>query len=688
MSRRLVTLALLPLVTSCGAPQSHAPTSELASESSASPSPSPRTSSSSAPPSLAGAREAFRSDDYRFTLELPATWQPVPPEQTTRLHRDTRTAFATPDGNFIGSVVVSPMPRSITFEAAADRWASSLRGDQGRVVGVDRTRFNDHDAVRARIEMSVSGSPIRIDAMVFLRDRHLVAVQTARTAAASVEPEAFFGAYHELPGALTTRDVDIPITNAEGAGWRIHDRRYEDFAGGLVIEIPAGWSFLDRWSTRDMGADLDVVMRADDDDLYAIVNAEHVPANAQTRWRTVLAAQTAEHFPTASDRPTDTIPFDGAAAEASVHRVGDRELLLANTCHADDCATVGVQYRASHFEAARARMARSFPSMRWMTNAERAAGRRAMPGAVGDLDIVAMDDSFRAGRYTDYAHGIRLVLPESGAWNVQLGHEAKQTNPNLQFAATERHSDMRLALIVESVPDGTSDEVLHRQARDRLHAAPLTGRPRERRIGALHLLESDVESVGDAHISYRIATVVRGTIAVRVEIAGLAENFAANRRMLDTVVRSIEVTPGPIDRARREGERYIADQLGYAVHIPADWTHEQSPLGDGLFADRWAHGERSVFVFAQGPADRPDGVRGGSLLLEILRTLDPTTPAESAWQDGTLAGHPARVATWSVEGRGIRAWRTSSDRTGYIVFATDEPAGSADAVARTFELLR
>ena len=694
LAHRFTSLCLASLAASaCGASQSQTTaTSELATnaESAASPRPSsPPPSSSSPPPAspFANAPEVARSEAYRFALNLPREWLALTPEQLLRIHRDARVGYSSPDGTFIGAVVASPLERNATFQAAADRWATALRGDGARVVGVERTRFGDHDAVHARIEMQSGGSPVLVDAMVFARDRHLVAVQAMHTAGAAYNPEAFFAAYRDIPGALTTADVDVAITTAEGPGWRVHDRRFEDFVAGLVAELPEGWSFLDRWSTRDLGTDVGIAMKADGADHYAFVTSEHVPAAAQTRWRAAIQAESAARYPAASGRPPESIAFDTTPLSADVLSAGERELLLAATCRGDTCVTVGMQWAASEATAAHERLAHGAPRFRWMTPAERAAGARHMPGATHDVHLVGVDESLHAGRYTDYAHGVRFTLPERGVWNVQWGREATQSAEHLQFMASDLTTDVRLALAVETVAAGTTDAAFHATMREHLHA-PVESHPRERRIGAVHVLESDIASLGEARVTYRAITAVRGTTAVRFEVAGIDENMQAARRLVDEIMRSFDVAPGPIDRGHRDGDRYVADQLGYSIRIPADWTHEGSPFGDGLYADRWSHGEKAVFVFAQGPSDRPDGARGEGLLMETLRTLDPATPAESAWQASTSSGHPARIASWSDGAHAVRALRVARDRTGYLVFATDDPPGSGDAVARSFEFVR
>ena len=618
---------------------------------------------------------------YRFSLVIPDGWERVDDDQLLQLHLDAVAAIRSTRSAAILSIEVTPLWAGDNSDSVMTEWARMLNVRQLRPGARSMETYSGEQAMAFSAECTLNDIPLAIEARVFARGQHLYGVHVIQAPDAGVDAAAMLANFRLEAGEATRDDLDVRVTSDSGPGWRIDGRTLWDVGRATVVEIPEGWSFIDRWSTRALTHEENVGFASNTSSSLIALNGVPVdPRDIPALDRMADASFEARAGTNASSAPPATLTVEGHDYPIRAGVRDGVDFRLARACVGTVCYLVQAT-RLEHDRDDVTAVLRQQPSfLRAMTPAERVTWRTRVPSS-NDAHLVSDSGTFRGGHFVDVFNGVRLELPTRVEWNI-VPAPVHDGGGFTAFALT-----LPIAVKFDAVTGRTSTDAAAHQAALAPFPNATTLSHTTRRAGAVTIQVSTlrVPSAGGTAV---VATAVRGDLVVRITVMGLEHGVETNLAVVRGIVDSLTIARGPIEPIRTVRGRRINDQAGYSLALPESWRREAGAQSmANQFSDRWFDGAHEILVRVHGPGRGPDATRGPGAMIRWVNWSDPAAPHAEQWSSTTLNGAAASTANWTAaDGTAMRAWHVVADRTGYVIVVQDRPEDVARA--QTFRIER
>lgn len=563
-----------------------------------------------------------------------------------------------------------------------------------------------------------AGRPQRVDVTVILRDTFLyrIIVQgspEALTPEVGDEVRRLFSTLPEVPRTRAPR-VPQPVPDQRGVDWVLEGGTYVNTSLGLAARALEGWRLLVGLEAESLDASALIGLERADAKAYVFVDANLAPSLAAGPYLRLVLGRIESALPLRDRWEKEIESIDGPRHRAGgiAEDIGFSYVIEARTLG-------GLVVKQIHWSLASApggpgAEGAPLDAIRIATDEEleRAAARLGEawpdPDHPFDASFVRPECALRDGRLTAFDLGLRLHLPEGGAWRVFTEHELI-SEPS-QLAVLESSLAGVTVVLAASDPLGGQvglRETLQMRLADLEEATDIlkSGPAGNVRIGGRDGLRTRIRTSGSPEwetLDLALVPLLDGTRVLTVKVIGPDETVKAARPAVAKLLSGLELRARPLPRV----------QSLPGIHIDHAW-------GFTLDARRSAPGAPKVALLEGGITDTtPEGLEGTSLTVkadieEAFLQLDAVQVGASSptrldalelelvgvherflarngpglmkvkrvrIEEGTLGGLPATVRNYGPPDNLVRVYMVRRGQTMFmaLIAATEE---RCDAIA-------
>jgi hypothetical protein len=621
-------------------------------------------------------------DDYKFRLAWPGAGSKLVREEDARELVPDAIAGAIHEAGCFGIVIVEEIPGS-DVDGIADLLIENMPLDQKATLDKKRSVFQSHPANFFSVTGSLTGTRLRYDGAVVLKDSFVYQLLTWHVAhTAPGRPDCFSwftSAFQFQPGKPVERRDDRPTPDQDGVGTRVKKRELVSAVDRLAVSEGDGLRLIVGEELADMDGTAFVGMQSGSV-MYLLISSRPVPKGGERRAREVVDEKASlagltfaetEHALPLGDRKLSFVrfaqagkPFEHLLAADNVH---DRELLL------------WAWYPASLAARGQELLKRALRRMRFVPDAEAEALAKELLTQPDPESLVLEKQALRAGRFWDFERAFRLKKPP-GFWRAHTGVFAEQAVEGSVLYLEEVRSGLNAALIVGDAGDVA---VLQRDVFARLSGqdAPnvrLVSRDRPINLPGAVRSNADVFD-GRTHHTYDLTTTKNGAQVLHLVAWGPKTEMTREQSSIDQLVSSLE-TFSQLPIVAYDGRTLKDQRLGFEFAPPgAGWTYKAIPSPVGATGAMFQNGGRTMVIVGM-PGGRFKGPSWITNFLEqdLARRLNVDSVVAPERSDVNIAGVPARRVRWP--GMRVTDGVILGRGSAQYVIVTQGPTGDTDVV--------
>lgn len=628
-------------------------------------------------------RESVEDEALRFRLGRPgAEWRLLDAAETAEINPAAVASALHMRGGGGGMVVVEPAYGS-DLVAATDVVRSVFDAETIELRDSVPARVDGQPAMRFVRIANVGGMRVIADTAVLVHQDHIYQLYTWRPespAATPIDPDAFFAAFHFLPGPVVYRRAATPPPDGEGELWRVRNGVFESAAYGLRITPPTDWVAAVGPDAEALDANAEVGLYRYAPDVTFVVIGSRLPGVDQETERTRLRESylsrlaledlqmQGEVVETVAGRPVVFTRWRGRAGFTFdyVHGVrveGDVFHEIVGWSAAPGALTV-------HLRAGLGAISLLTPS-EWDA-LQASVGREGedafVPGAV-----------YRRGRYRSFATGVRWEAP-SACWRAWVGTAAANRDADAVLMIECPRQAVRGAMWIDDAQPASLDA--HQAADAELFGGMRDGEIRRAAFGEVGALASNgrYDSQGTTWL-YALRTYGHGSGHVRVAVYHPVGAGPDAEREAAAALHAFGAEAAPRPEIESRAGYYEDRRFGFAIEVPGvQFRQEPQPaIGD---AGTMVMGSTVGGMVGVVAVHAPD-TTGLDGILDLMREgalgrASPdlfSTPTETT---GTLAGQPCRILTFRTLGTRVTIHIFRRGHTAYALIqspAADHASG-------------
>ncbi|HBQ14838.1 MAG: hypothetical protein RLP09_40355 [Sandaracinaceae bacterium] len=558
---------------------------------------------------------AFVQETYRFALTPTPGWELLEADAVRTMNVNASAAMhALDDDTGWGMVMVEHLV-GVGLDDAVQLMLDGIALEDARLVSDERVRFADRPARRFVVEGALEGMPLRFEYVLFISRDHLYTLAAWQGTGSGRDLSPFFDAFVLLPGQIGEA-VEARVLEATGALWRVHEGRYENLASALQVDAPTPWTLVVGDALSGINPEADVGFHVASPDIWGLVLSERVPPESYDRMHAFLSQSTIDNAGGQVVR-RDTLPLLGESVPANVMHSRGLEMTHAVRCAEERCVQLLVWYPIAAAAEARSLFREAFPRVAPLSDPEALAA--ALRASQRERREIGPHHTLRGRRYTDFAHGLIVEVPEDGHWQFWAEAEARQLveSDNVDLYLFDPVASLHAMLVVEPLAEPLDADTYHR---DSVRVIGLPETPAEEtRLGSLpaHVSEADA-SMELGAMRWVVHTTVANGVGYRLVFWGWPEHVRAGRDQIRELVRTLSFTGSALPHGQMQGDgTWVDHRLGFRLPLPGPgWESRDvtpprlaGPAGLRLFS----RGDEVVMVVVVDPGPSGGTERAASI---------------------------------------------------------------------------